>query len=200
MYQRIYQSWLVFDKYYTLTDQTPIYAAALLLHPNLRIRYIQRTWKKQWQQDALKSVRRLWELYRDKVPLLHQLVASYDEKVSQPADDYDQIYQEILDNLPRPASANELEDFIKEEPSSIVQPETALSWWLKEEQRRRWPQLSYMAIDILSIPAMSAEPERIFSGARRTISWERSQLSTNTIEQTECLKHWKMSGILDSEL
>ena len=29
------------------------------------------------------------------------------------------------------------------------------------------------AIDILSIPAMSAEPERVFSGCRRTITWQR---------------------------
>jgi hypothetical protein len=41
-----------------------------------------------------------------------------------------------------------------------------------------------MAIDILSIPAMSDEPERVFSGARRTISWERAQLSA------EKLKEW----------
>jgi hypothetical protein len=37
-----------------------------------------------------------------------------------------------------------------------------LTWWLREEQQRRYPRLSKMAIDILSIPAMSAEPERVF--------------------------------------
>ena len=52
-----------------------------------------------------------------------------------------------------------------------------------------------MAMDILSIPAMSDEPERIFSGARRTISWDRSQLGAEMIEQLECLKHWQQSGI-----
>jgi len=54
-----------------------------------------------------------------------------------------------------------------------------------------------MAIDILSIPAMSDELERVFSGARRTISWKRGQLDSKTIGMTECLKHWKKSGILD---
>ena len=47
-----------------------------------------------------------------------------------------------------------------------------------------------MAIDILSIPAMSAEAERVFSGARRTISWTRCRLGATVIEQTECLKSW----------
>ena len=52
-----------------------------------------------------------------------------------------------------------------------------------------------MAIDILSIPAMSADPERVFSGARRTISWDRMQLGASVIEKGECLKSWIRSGI-----
>ena len=57
-----------------------------------------------------------------------------------------------------------------------------------------------MAIDILSIPAMSDEPERVFSGARRTISWERARLGAETIEKLECLKHWHQSGISQENL
>lgn len=52
-----------------------------------------------------------------------------------------------------------------------------------------------MAIDIFSIPPMSAEAERVFSGARRTISWERATLGAITVEITECLKHWITSGL-----
>ncbi|KAI8395945.1 hypothetical protein FOFC_21475 [Fusarium oxysporum] len=44
---------------------------------------------------------------------------------------------------------------------------------------------------------MSAEAERVFSGARRTITWDRSRLSVKTIEYTECLKHWINNGLLD---
>jgi hypothetical protein len=54
-----------------------------------------------------------------------------------------------------------------------------------------------MAIDILSIPPMSDEPERVFSGARRTVTWDRGQIEAETIELRECLKHWKRSGILN---
>ena len=53
-----------------------------------------------------------------------------------------------------------------------------------------------MAIDILSIPAMSAEPERVFSGARRIISWERMQLGRDNIEKIECLKSWIRNNII----
>ena len=46
-----------------------------------------------------------------------------------------------------------------------------------------------MAIDILSILLMSDELERVFSGARRTVSWDRGQIELETIEMRECLKH-----------
>ena len=57
-----------------------------------------------------------------------------------------------------------------------------------------------MAFNILSIPAMSDEPERVFSGARRTILWDRTQLEPETVEAVECLKYWKRSGILNEIL
>jgi hypothetical protein len=57
-----------------------------------------------------------------------------------------------------------------------------------------------MAIDILSIPLMSDEPERVFSGGRRIVSWDRAQLEAETIEMREYLKHWKRSGILNTFL
>jgi hAT family C-terminal dimerisation region len=57
-----------------------------------------------------------------------------------------------------------------------------------------------MALDILSIPAMSDEPERVFSGARHTVSWERSQIDVQTLKHIEYLKHWKQSGILNEFL
>jgi hypothetical protein len=44
---------------------------------------------------------------------------------------------------------------------------------------------------------MSADPERVFSGARRTISWEPMSLGVDTINTGECLKSWVRSGITE---
>jgi len=55
-----------------------------------------------------------------------------------------------------------------------------------------------MAIDLLSIPAMSAEAERVFSGARRQISWSRASLGEDMIEKMECLKHWLTKNAVDN--
>jgi hypothetical protein len=42
---------------------------------------------------------------------------------------------------------------------------------------------------------MSAEPERLFSGGRRTVSWARCRLSALTVEMLECVKHWIKAGL-----
>jgi hypothetical protein len=54
-----------------------------------------------------------------------------------------------------------------------------------------------MAIDILSIPLMSDEPEKVFSKTRRTVNWDKGQIKPETIEMRECLKYWKKNRILN---
>ena len=57
-----------------------------------------------------------------------------------------------------------------------------------------------MALDILSIPAMSADPERLFSGAKITISDRRNRLGIYTVEALECLKSWlKIEVLIDDD-
>lgn len=51
-----------------------------------------------------------------------------------------------------------------------------------------------MALDVLSILAMSVEPERLFSGAKITITDRRNRLGIESIEAAECLKSWLGKG------
>jgi hypothetical protein len=43
---------------------------------------------------------------------------------------------------------------------------------------------------------MSTECERVFSGAKRTISSGRNRLSERVIEACECLKIWWRNGVI----
>jgi hypothetical protein len=68
-------------------------------------------------------------------------------------------------------------------------------------QRDRLPMLTRMAMDTFSIPAMSSEPERIFSSTKHIISDERASLKADTVEALECVKHWMQAGIyIDEDL
>ena len=51
-----------------------------------------------------------------------------------------------------------------------------------------------MALDILSIALELVEPERSFSGARHTTSWDRLQLTIRSIEMVECVGNWLHEG------
>jgi hypothetical protein len=52
-----------------------------------------------------------------------------------------------------------------------------------------------MALDIYATPAMSDEPERVFSIAGNLLS-RRRQLSGEAVEQMLCLRSWQRSGII----
>ncbi|KAJ0122868.1 hypothetical protein HZ326_31548, partial [Fusarium oxysporum f. sp. albedinis] len=76
LYQKIYQSdehsdermvraidmgWFILSKYYRLTDEVPVYAAALLLDPPKRIAYIKQNWPKEWHEDTIASATAFWQ-------------------------------------------------------------------------------------------------------------------------------------------
>jgi hypothetical protein len=41
--------WAKLDKYYTLTERSPVYIAALVLSPQWKWDYIDNNWPKEWQ-------------------------------------------------------------------------------------------------------------------------------------------------------
>ena len=64
-------------------------------------------------------------------------------------------------------------------------------WWFDREWQKEYPIVSKCALNIHSIPAMSAEPERVFSGTKRTISDLQHSLGSDTIEALQCLRSWQ---------
>ena len=75
----------------------------------------------------------------------------------------------------------------------------AINWWLEPTQQRTHSRLGKMAIDVLSAPAMSAESERVFSMARRTVTFDRTSLNSEVIEHTKCHKSWVKQGLVDED-
>ena len=61
-------------------------------------------------------------------------------------------------------------------------------WWLEEVQQLQYLNLSKIALDMLSISAMSAKPARVFSGSKIIILNYRCSLRIQLIKALECLK------------
>ncbi|EKG09391.1 hypothetical protein MPH_13579, partial [Macrophomina phaseolina MS6] len=53
MLRAIEMGWFVLDKYYTMTDEVPAFAAALLLDPSRRAAYLRKNWPKAWIKPAI---------------------------------------------------------------------------------------------------------------------------------------------------
>lgn len=185
-------SWHAFDKYYLKTDEVTAYGAALLLAPYRRKAYINRNWKASWRKPVVNAAWKLWvKEYKGKFS--NKEATQEASNRDQEPDEYD-IWSQEQSTLH--AIEDEFDYFINASPTNLPSGTTALDWWLNPSNHTNYPSLYRMAIDLLSVPPMSAKPERIFSGARRTISWQRMSLGHVNIERTECLKSWIRGGIV----
>jgi hypothetical protein len=182
-------AWEKLNKYYNITDDShSIYAAATLFNPARRQDYFDQQWTtlemKSWKQRMLYTVKKIWEdNYKGKEPIRQSMPPK-----RQP-DFLDRFFSKHRDK----AGSDAFDSYIQGTPVVFINDdeEDLLNWW----QVIGDPQLRQQAYDLLSIPAMSAEVERIFSSAKRTISPDRHRLSDETIEQLELLRNWWLRGL-----
>lgn len=86
---------------------------------------------------------------------------------------------------------DDFELYLVGESTLLKREQNLFIWWAN----LGLSQLSQMAFDILLIPAISAETERVFSGTKLTISPNRNRLGEDIIKATECLNRWYKVGI-----
>jgi len=187
-------SWYAFDKYYLGTDEVSAYGTALLLAPYRRLLYLERNWKVDWQRGALRRVKIDWERnYRQGDEGRNERESGTTSVEMEEPDEFDKYNQEqaLLNSF-----TDEFDHFVKGAPVSLLKGTSALDWWLVEANRAAYSSLSRMAINMLLILLMSAEPERVFSEARRTITWSRFKLGADSVERVECLKFWVRGGLV----
>ncbi|KAF4332544.1 restless-like transposase, partial [Fusarium beomiforme] len=70
-----------------------------------------------------------------------------------------------------------------------------LEYW--HAQRFKYPRLSRMAVDFMTVQPMSAECERLFSAAERMVTPLRNQLEASTIAICQVLRSWLQAGIVE---
>lgn len=178
-------AWYSFDKYFIKADEVPAYCAATLLHPSRRKNYLERNWEPKWVKDIYPKVQKYWENnFKGKHPAIVDDISIH----PMATDKFAQWHQKQRLAV---HAADEFISFTENDPCELPLNMEPYEWWLQPQQQKSYPNLSKMAVNILSCPSMSAEPERVFSGARRTISWSRIKLGSKNIEMGECLKSWQ---------
>lgn len=177
----INSGWAKFNKYYSLTDETHAYVTAAILNPRRNWKWLEKKWsdtQAEWIKLAKKKVQKVWET--EYKPQSNQPPPTSRTKNVFLTSLYDSDEEEF-------AQRDEYETYCALPPVDIEDP---LGWWLETTQQKAFPNLSKMAIDYLSIPAMSSEAERLFSSCKITLTDRRNRLGADLLEALECLKSW----------
>jgi hypothetical protein len=184
-------------------DASPYYLAARILDPQCRTAFLKDENKDITTEGEKKLyvVRKLWERFCNKIPFSAMPYESKSiGKSALPLEENFSVFyktrQKHILKQTRPQSQDEFDNYIGENPIMLDSSTTAIQWWSQPIQRGRYPQLAQLAIEVLSIPGMSDKPERVFSGSRRRVPWDRTKTSARLLEASECAKDWTVQGIL----
>ncbi|KAK2926577.1 HAT, C-terminal dimerization domain [Fusarium oxysporum f. sp. vasinfectum] len=191
--------WMKLDQYYSYTEDSPAYLAALVLHPAFRWSTVESQWADQpdWLVRGKKAVQELWEEYRNL--FVEQDALPEQPTVVRKTTDLDDFMASIrkLSTQPAPSPSAMRDEYAEwiatSDPGDCLVDDPIQSWLLR---RRQYPRLSRMAIDLFSIPAMSSEPERIFSLAGQMVTPQRGRLKADLIGTAQCISSWEESGVI----
>ena len=88
---------------------------------------------------------------------------------------------------------DEFKHYCQASTNSLHLSPPVLEWWISNEAK--YPERSHLSYDVHSIPAMSAECERVFLSAGQLLTKKRNQLLNNIVEANECLLAWRRSEL-----
>ena len=89
-----------------------------------------------------------------------------------------------------------MERYQQDPPLAGEQILDVVCYWRTKALEPQWKNLARMVLDYLTIPAMSMEPERVFSAAKITLTDQRYRMGDDAIEAFECLKSWQRDSLI----
>jgi len=211
-------AWKKLEEYYMKLDDTPLYYAAVVLHPQMKWEWFEWYWRHRpdWIQTARQKVQELWENeYKNRPipengPVLKRRKVYHSGfnrfRMPPPSSSSPALSpaSEVIDEYVRWIATEEAWAVDERDPGSEddqEKPEVFIDpfeYW--HSKRLQFPHLAQMAIDILSVPCMSAECERLFSTAGLMVSDLRSRLHASTIGLAQTVRSWYRQGIIKAEV
>ena len=156
----------------------------MALHPNMKFNYFQEEWKNrpEWIVSAEAIVQTVWKSSYKGSSAAHGVAGQGCPLKADP---------NAVGNLTRweckrlavtqlPANLDMLHCFQQE--AQIHPVRDVVGWWFDRLHDPHWKDLARMALTYLTLPAMSAEPERVFSGAKITLSDHRCRMGDDVLE------------------
>ena len=96
---------------------------------------------------------------------------------------------------PAQEGEDEFDSYINDPSTTFRDIDSAIDWLLDSQAIPH--SISRQAIDLLCIPAMSAELERVLSEAKFTVACTRNRMSNTTFEKHGLLRHWWVNETIE---
>ena len=173
--------------------KSPIYIIAMVLIPWKKWHYFEKNWTLDEVAEAKLALHEHWlEFYAPievTPPTIRVSIPNQSRNILEQMDDSDDddFSQDCQDEWIAYQAAG------REHKGSFV---SASQWW--QLNQHKYPRLAIMAANILTIPGMSAEVERLFSSTKLMLTDQRASLLPAVIEAAECIGSWKRMGIITS--
>lgn len=190
-------------KYFNKADDTAAYYAAVSLNPTLKHEWYNKAWsdheeKRPWVERASAAVKELWldeykGKYSAKQPSPSGVLSTatpQKDKAFTSVRNYKRLKTSHQPSRPQANGIDPLDQFMETDIIPLSEDESfnPIQYW--NERYYTQPDLARMALDVLAVPAMSDECERLFSSAKILLSDRRSRLGIDMIEASECLRAW----------
>lgn len=196
-----------FDKYWK--DCCLVLAIAVVMDPRFKMKLVEFSFTKIYGDDASNYVRLvdegIHELFHEylTVSLPLPLTPTYMEEANGGTPkledaqartllshdelgltDFDMYIMETTSHQSR----SELDQYLEESLLPRVHEFDVLGWW--KLNKNKYPTLSKMARDILTIPVCTLGPDSIFDTMRKEMDCYRCSLRPETVEALICAKDW----------
>ncbi|CAN0841101.1 Zinc finger BED domain-containing protein DAYSLEEPER [Linum grandiflorum] len=188
------------EKY--VKDCSLVLAIAVVMDPRFKMKLVEFSFRKIYGDDAPIYIKivddGVHELFQEYVSLPLPLTPTYEENsndmnggenqraaVDNGLTDFDMYIMETTSHQTK----SELDMYLDDSLLPRLQHIDLLSWW--RENKMKYPTLSKMARDILSIPVSTASAENVFDTVLpRQLDQYRSSLRPETVEALVCAKDW----------
>ncbi|WCJ29292.1 Zinc finger BED domain-containing protein RICESLEEPER 2 [Euphorbia peplus] len=184
-------------------DTSLVLAIAVVMDPRFKMKLVEFSFAKMYGEEAgayIKIVQDgVQELFLEYVALPLPLTPTYAEEGHEHIKVEDHQGSLLSDNgltdfdvyimeTATQQMKSELEQYMEESLLPRSHDFDVLGWW--KLNKLKYPTLSKMARDILTIPVSTATPESVFDTEMKELDEYRSSLRPETVEAIVCAKEW----------
>lgn len=215
--------WKKLHKYYDLLTSAA-YVGAVVFNPTKKWRLLDLLWSRvpsrkarSWRMEYEKKLLQIWERYKNLEAGCEVYTTTEDSSM-----DYIErrlarsvagsaLYRGSFSPASHPRKGNhrvkrlgsEIDDeyaryCAEDAVNSPHYRSRPIDWW--KINAGRYPRLSMMAVDMLSVPSSSAESERTFSSTGRMTTPLRNRLRREVVAMAQCIRSWSAAGIYTPSL